>query len=147
MRDASSLWPSPSGLWQDAGHMGGSSQRYRKGCGMSVHGLPGSGTTGSDPEPARGRGAQQARAERVGAELDRSERARTERAGREQARPERGPAAAADVLEAPAPGAPAPGEARETQAYPRPGVTLLGRGNGPATAGTPARAPAPERHQ
>src|SRR5215470_10821547 len=30
MRDTSSLWPSPSGLWQDAGHMGGFPSGFSK---------------------------------------------------------------------------------------------------------------------
>jgi SAM-dependent methyltransferase len=99
---------------------------------MSVDGLPGRGTTGSDTEPARERGARGARAERVGAEQARTERARAQRA-----RPERGPAAGAGVLEVPEREAPAPGEARERQDRPAPATATA-----PVTDGLPARSDA-----
>src|SRR5215510_4982157 len=97
-------WPSPSGLWQDAGNNGGSPIGViEEGWAMSVDRLAGSGTAGADTEPARRRGTQR------------------RRAGRK-------PGTSAGAL-----GVTAPGQAGEVPTGPEPNVTPLGQEAGPGT--------------
>src|SRR6266496_3596319 len=108
-------WPSPSGLWQDAGNNGGLSPIgvIEEGWAMSVDRLAGSGTAGGDTEPARRRRAQRGRTGR--------------RPGTD--------AGALGVAE--------PGQAGEATAGPESNVILLGQEPGPGPpAATPERAAA-----
>src|SRR6516165_1101115 len=55
-------WPSPSGLWQDAGDTGARPNGViEEGWAMSVDRLAGSGTAGADTEPGRRRRAERRR--------------------------------------------------------------------------------------
>src|SRR5215475_12588865 len=111
-------WPSPSGLWQDAGGTGARPNRcIEEGWAMSVDRLAGSGTAGGDTEPARRRRAQR------------------RRTGRR-------PGTDAGAL-----GPAEPGQAGEATAAPESNVILLGQQAGPGTPATSPEGTAAPRGQ